>query len=455
MRNRSSFLTRLFAWSLTLPLTTSATLQTKGPVNLSPSVWPKGEYAKFLNAQDVDRTEAGVATGRNGAVTVAYNGIAARAGLEALVQGGNAIDAALTAAVTQVAVTAGAPISYFVILSLVYYDASTGRVHTINAKWNTVLDERAQTTIPVSLSMATEAGLRGTAVSGRTALVGGFMKGVEAAHKRFGKLPFSVLFQPAIEIAEQGMPVTKALADKFRFRGDDLSRLPATRAIFLKPDGSPYLAGETFKQPALAASLRAIAAQGARYMYQGPWAGKLIAAVQADGGKMTLEDLAAYDVMWDEPLVAPIGRGYSIYTNPPPNLGGVAMIEAQLLAEASGLAAEPHWPTSATSLKKALDISQVASLQYLPDTTLQQLFPGVGFSLADRTSAVRATDLWKRIQAGAMPFRWKSPVSSGHSDDVVAVDRAGNIAALTQSINCVDWGRTAINIDGISIGDPA
>jgi len=61
----------------------------------------------------VDRAEAGVATGRNGAVTVAYNGIAARAGLEALKQGGGANDAAMTAAVTQVAVTAGAPISYF------------------------------------------------------------------------------------------------------------------------------------------------------------------------------------------------------------------------------------------------------------------------------------------------------------------------------------------------------
>jgi len=190
-------------------------------------------------------------------------------------------------------------------------------------------------------------------------------------------------------------------------------------------------------------------------MYEGPWAAKLVAAVQADGGKMALEDLAAYDVIWDKPLVAPIGQGYSIYTNPPPNLGGAAMIEAQLLAEASGLATEPHWTKSAMSLKKALDITQVASLQYWPDATLRQLYPGIGFSLADRTSGVRAAQLWQRIQAGATPFRWKSQASAGHSDDVVAIDRAGNIAAITQSINCVDWGRTAINVDGISIGDPA
>ena len=142
--------------------------------DISPAVWPKGEYERFMAAQNVDRTKAGLATGRNGAVTVAYNGIAARAGLEALARGGNALDAAMTAAVTQVAATAGAPISYFGILSLVYYDAKSGKVYTMNAEWNTVLGETEPMTIPGSLNMGSEAGLRGTATSGRTALVGGF-----------------------------------------------------------------------------------------------------------------------------------------------------------------------------------------------------------------------------------------------------------------------------------------
>src|SRR5262245_40668454 len=107
---------KLLAWVVTVVLITSATLtpkepvkSPKGAVNLSPTAWPKGEYERLMKAQEVDRMEAGVATGRNGAVTVAYNGIAARAGLEALKQGGNALDAALTTAITQVAVTAGAP----------------------------------------------------------------------------------------------------------------------------------------------------------------------------------------------------------------------------------------------------------------------------------------------------------------------------------------------------------
>src|SRR5262245_63463233 len=222
----------LKVWAITVLLTAGAAAPPKPIVNLSPTAWPKGEYERFLRAQDADRTEAGVATGRNGAVTVAYNGVAARAGLEALKQGGSALDAALTTALTQVAVTAGAPISYFGIMSLVYYDAKTGKVYTMNAEWNTVRGETEPLKIPGGINMASEDGLRGTAVSGRTALVGGFMKGVGAAHARFGKLPFKQLFEPAIYIADQGMPVTKHLADKFRFRGPDLKRLPETRAVF-------------------------------------------------------------------------------------------------------------------------------------------------------------------------------------------------------------------------------
>lgn len=445
---------RTIASSIVAAALFSAPLAPTQAVSLSPRDWPAGEYDQFIRAQANIRTQAGLATGRRGAVTVAYNALAARAGLEALARGGNAIDAAMTTALTQVALTGGAPISYFGIMSLVYYDAASGKVYTMNAEWDTVRGETDAATIPGSISMATEEGLRGTAVSGRTALVGGFLKGVGAAHKRFGKLPFKALFDPAIHVAEQGIPVTKGLADKFRFRQEDLSRLPATKAVFMKPDGSRYQVGETFKQPALAATLREVASQGTDYIYKGPWAKKLVAAVQADGGKMTLEDLSAYEVIWDEPLVAPIGNGYTVYTNPPPNMGGLALIEAQLLAEASGLVKEPHWTKSGPSLKKASDIAQMYVLQYLPEASVKQIYPGLDYSPAGRASRGTAVELWKRMQAGAVPFRWKLPATSGHSDDVVAIDEAGNMAAITHSINCVDWGRTAINIDGISIGDP-
>ena len=419
--------------------------------DLSPATW-MGDYEQFMAAQLVNRTEAGVATGMNGAVTVAYNGLAARAGLEALKQGGGAIDAAMTAAVTQVALTAGAPISYFGIMSLVYYDAGTGEVHTMNAEWNTVRGETDPLTIPGGIDMSTAEGMWGTGVGGRTALVGGFMKGVGAAHERFGRLPWAEIFKPAIHVAEHGFPVGDRMAGYWEARAGDLARLPETASTFLKEDGSPYREGDVFTQPALAATLRAVAEQGTDYMYRGPWAENAAAAVQADGGLMTVEDLAAYEVIWDEPLSADLG-GHTVYTNPPPNSGGVALIEAQRLANAAKLTEDGHWTESPEALRKALDITRNSIIDFLPAAALEELL-GSDFTPGHRVSPEHAERLWEVMEDG-WPFgRW-APAGPGHSDDVVAIDAEGNIAAITHSINAVIWGKTAIVVDGITIGDAA
>ncbi|WP_246263663.1 gamma-glutamyltransferase [Caulobacter soli] len=223
--------------------------------------------------------------------------------------------------------------------------------------------------------------------------------------------------------------------------------------MFLKPDGTRYGLGEVFRQPKLAQTLRQVAAQGADYMYGGPWGERLIAAIQADGGKMTLEDLKAYEVIWSEAMVGDIGGGYSIATSPWPNSGGVALIEAQNLARAAGLDQGPHWTKSPEALKKALDITQMMNLVFLPPEALGALFPGLDFSPEARVTRAHAEKLWARIKDGSPLANWKRTTPM-HSDDVVAVDAEGNIAAITHSINCVIWGKTTINVDGISIGDP-
>ena len=420
--------------------------------DLSPETWTS-DYHRFMATQLVDRTTAGVAVGENGAVTVAYSGVAARAGLEALKQGGNAIDAALTTAVTQVALKAGAPISYFGTMSLVYYDAGLDHVFTMDGAWNTVLTENDPLSIPGGVDMSSEVGYFGTEVGGRTALVGGFMKGVGAAHNRFGRMPWKEIFEPAIYVAEHGMPISKKMAGYWAWRAPDLARLPETKATFLKEDGSPYVEGDTLRQPALAATLRAVAVHGTDYMYGGPWAERAVAAVQADGGKMALDDLAAYDVIWNEPLVAQLGE-CEIYTNPPPNNGGVLLIEAQNLAVASGLLEGGHWMESAGALRKALDVSRNFMFNYLPVATLSALIPGLDFSPESRVTPEHAELLWASMEKGLSMFNWASP-GPRHSDDVVVIDGDGNIAAITHSINAVLWGKTAIVVDGITIGDPA
>lgn len=424
-------------------------------VDLSPARWPKGEYDRFMAAQGVDRTRAGAARGTHGAVTVAYNGLAARAGLEALKQGGNAIDAVMTGALAQVALTMGAPISYFGIMSLVYHEAKTGKTYTMNAEWNTVRGETDPMSIPGQIDFSSTEALQGKgAPSGRTALVGGFMKGVEAAHRRFGKLPFASLFDPAIHIAEQGMPVTPMLDSVFKFRDKDIRRLPETRATLVKSDGSAYALGDSFRQPALAKTLRAVARDGADYMYGGPWGERLIKAIQADGGKMTLEDLKAYRVIWADPLEAPLRNGFSVRTSPVPNFGGVSLIEAQNLADAAGLCGGEHWTKSSDALRKAAEITQLFGISMFPKQAQEAIYPGIDFSDAARVTKDHAAALWKQIEGGKTFTKWKrnSPM---HSDDIVAIDSEGNIAAITHSINCVNWGKTGIFVDGISIGDPA
>jgi hypothetical protein len=129
--------------------------------SLSPDSWPAGDYGLFLQAQawfDLKRDKPK-------AVTVAYNGLAARAGFEAVKRGGNAIDAAMTTAITQIALTAGALVSYFGIMSLVYYDAATRKTYTMNAEWNTVLRETDPLTVPGMIDYS-PAGMWGSVPSG-------------------------------------------------------------------------------------------------------------------------------------------------------------------------------------------------------------------------------------------------------------------------------------------------
>jgi len=209
--------------------------------------------------------------------------LAIHAGLDVLRHGGNAADAALTTALAQIALTAGAAVSYAGIMTAVYYDVASGKVFTLDAGYNTVQNEKDPHTIP-----------RMGEHSGRTALVPGFMAGAQALHDRFGKLPFAKLFGPAIWISEHGIPLSPTLSGWLGTQGKFATRLPEGKHIFTKENGDLYKAGDIFRQLELAATLRKVASQGSAYMYTGDWARHFVGLVQREGGKITLEDLSAY-----------------------------------------------------------------------------------------------------------------------------------------------------------------
>ncbi len=221
------------------------------------------------------KAHAFLAEGRNGLVIGLTGQRSVAVGLEILKQGGSAVDAAMATSLTQVVEAAGSYISFAGILSMMYYDASTGRVQSLNACYNTPLEEKDPLSIPKLDPFA-----GGAAPSGRAVLVPGFMAGVGAAHARFGKLPLARLFEPAIQLAEDGFEVDSSLAGYIQFRKDVLSRLPETRKVFTKENGKLYERGDLFRQPELAATLRAVAAHGTSYLYSGDWAERFVAAVR-------------------------------------------------------------------------------------------------------------------------------------------------------------------------------
>lgn len=394
-------------------------------------------------------------TARHGMVTGTTGSTAIEGGLEVLKAGGSAADAALATALTQICMAAGSWVSYAGLMTMVYFDAATGTTHNLNAAYNTVAAETEPLTLPgidpAQLSKDLRAG--NYPPSGRTALVPGFMAGVEAAHERFGKLPRQKIFAPAIRCAEQGFEWGPGLAGQYAYRKDVLNRLPETRAIYTKPDGSAYQPGETFKQPVLAETLRKIAEQGADYMYKGPWARKFIAAVQRDGGRMTLEDLANYQVIWSQPLHSTY-HGYDLYVHGLPATGGVNLIEAMNLAEVSGLSKLGRYSESPEAMFTLAQIAKPATIFSFTDPASFKPL-GLDLSLEARITKPAAAKLWGAMQAGKIPMVPTMATLPAHSDAVIAIDQWGNIASVCHSINAVSWGATGINVEGISIPDSA
>ncbi len=216
-------------------------------VTTSPDEWPDREQylaLEMLPGPGLLRGALPKSTLQAGKAMIAgvNNPFAVHAGLETLKSGGSAADAVLTTALAQVALSAGATVSY-------YYDANSGKAYSLNAGWNTPRNETDPLSIPAP----------GTA-SGRTALVPGFMAGVQALHARFGRRPFAELFEPSIWLADHGFPLPAVIAD-WRRGAASLERLEATRRVFQKQDGSTYEEGDVFRQPGLANTLKQIASQ--------------------------------------------------------------------------------------------------------------------------------------------------------------------------------------------------
>ena len=426
---------------------------------LSPSNWPKAEREKVekLESQVVSPVEKRNVLGKGGLVSATVSPIAVYAGVQALARGGTAADAAATTALTQVATQLGSVVSYAGIFTMVYYDAKSHKVYSMDAGFNSYLNETDPKSIPAGdlgpelrkfAPKPTEGGAKG-----RETLVPGFMAGVEAMHGRFGRLPFRELFEPAIWYAEHGIRISPALEYYFKFRAKALARTPEGLKFSRQEGSATPEAGELFVQGELAKTLKAVGELGSRYMYTGQWGQDFVRIVQREGGRVTDEDMKRYKPIWSEPHKQTV-FGHSVYVNGSPHLGAYALFVGLNLAEALKLDQKgPYWKDPAT-FEAIARISQfAASAPALEKHTIDFLR-----SAGVDTSA--SAQLSKGYAGAVAPllgkvFGPRPETDPKHSNAVVVIDKEGNVAAVTHTINAVIWGDTGIVVDGVPLPDSA
>jgi gamma-glutamyltranspeptidase / glutathione hydrolase len=260
---------------------------------------------------------------RGGAVATAHP-MASEAALRMLDKGGNAVDAAVAAAFTLAVVGpyhSGLGGGGFALV----HDAKTGTTQ--------VLDFREVAPKGATRDMYVKDGkvVPGLSTDGATSVaVPGAVAGYLELLEKHGKLPRSVVLQPAIEAATRGFWVSPKYQQIATLRRDCLRQDPEASRIFLakndqgEPDVPPI--GYLVKQPELARTLQTLAKSGPKPFYSGPLARAMVDTVKAGGGLLTMEDLAAYKTRAHEPLEGSY-RGYRILTMPPPSAGGLAVLQ--------------------------------------------------------------------------------------------------------------------------------
>ncbi len=276
--------------------------------------------AMLLAFLAVPQANGAAATGQHGIVAT-VNPLATEAALQTMKQGGNAIDAAVAAALTLGVVdghNSGIGGGCFMLIRL-----ADGSVAAI--------DGRETAPVRATRDMYLRAGKADPSLS----LTGPLAAGVpgslavyDYALKHYGKRSLKALLLPAAQLAEEGFPINRHYAARIAASVVELKQFEAARAIFLHTDGTAFQTGEILKQPDLAKSYRAIAASGTDWFYRGPFAEAASNWMRRNGGLLAAEDFQKYQVRIREPVKTTY-RGYEIVGFPPPSSGGVHV--AQIL----------------------------------------------------------------------------------------------------------------------------
>ncbi|ESZ56175.1 gamma-glutamyltransferase [Mesorhizobium sp. C120A] len=366
------------------------------------------------------------AKGEHGMVVTAQH-LASEAGVEVLKKGGNAVDAAVA-------------VGY--ALAVVYPNAGNiggGGFMTIRFKdgKSTFLDFRERAPLAATKIMYLDKDgnpVKGASLDGYLAVgVPGSVAGFEMAREKYGTLPRQDLMAPAIAYAKDGFILDQGDAASFASNAARLAKDPAAAAIFLKPDGKPYGAGERLLQRDLAASLAAISEKGADAFYKGAIAGAIVKASGARGGILAKADFEQYKVRELQPVSCTY-RGYEIVSSPPPSSGGVIICEILNVLEGyplsylgAGSAETVHVMVEAMRYAYVDRNSALGDPDFVDNPVSKLLDKGYAKETRDKIDPFRAG-----VSHDLMPKGFGESKETTHYS---IIDDDGNAVAVTYTLN--------------------
>jgi len=361
-----------------------------------------------------------------GAVASAYP-LASEAGEEMLKRGGNAFDAAVAVSAALAVVeptSSGLGGGGFYLL------------HRASDRFETMVDAREKAPGAASRDMYLDAQghpvERASTVGARAAAIPGEPAAFEYLAEHFGRLPLAMSLAPAIRLARDGFPLYARLQNAIRFKHDLLLHSAEAAKVFLTADAQVPELGAIIRQPELARTLEAIAAQGARGFYRGRVAENLVRGVRAGGGIWTLADLESYRVVERKPLIGRL-RGARIVSASPPSSGGVALVDALHILAGYDLRSLPdvtHKHLVIEAMQRAFRDRAV----YLGDPDYVEM-PLAQLTSEDYAAGQRTSiRLDRAMPSDALPGVESAPVGPS-TTHLSVLDAAGNEVAGTISIN--------------------
>ena len=347
--------------------------------------------------------------------------LASQAAAQVLARGGSAMDAAIAANAMLGLVE---PMSCGIggDLFAIYWEAKTGKLTGINASgWAPrgltidFLKSEGHSSMP-------QDGIQSVTVPG-------CVNGWEMLHKRFGRLSWRELFQPAIYYAEEGFPVTEIIHDTWQAATSKLWKDEAGRQIFLPEDKVPAV-GQVFRNRHLGSAYKLIAAQGAAAFYKGDIAHAILKTSARLGGKMSADDLAEFQAEWVEPISTEY-RDWKVYELPP-NSQGIAALEMLNILETFPLFNYGRASVEDLHLKiEAQKLAYEDLRRHVADPRFARIPTG---GMDSKDYARERAALIDREQANCAAAPGKPPATAGDTIYLSVVDRDGNITSLIQSV---------------------